>query len=533
MRDESVELPSSPRRDVIQGKQVIQLAWARQVMHVLIKDLHRLRWMIGAYIIALGANAITIVDDWTRLDRTINVWGFPLWLFGFAIVMVIIHDDSPVAPGAQWRALPLGRSAVVAAKLLAMIVVPLALPVLAEAAIFATYGLSAEESRRLLVAGARGTAAALCWVAVLAALFNRVHTFAAAMLFFSIGVGIASAAIPDRLRHPLEDLGETMPPSVGALLALISFGAIVIWFYHGRPGVAQKRIAIGALLAGSVIGNALAVTRTTPIPHFAAQDTDWRTVGIAGMVLGDSSNGVDSAGSRAVILMIDTTAPGVFGMGNLFGQLTFASGYKTGLSTGKAWWYRWTRLPLERSIILHRPMESTLGPRPSNVVLTRAQVEDVVSGRAGLTVETQVLRADVKRIDELSLADSAGMWGDRRVRILAPRIDQRVVEIALRWVSFEPTDVGPFAFVLVNENRGEAFELTEGGGYTSMSLMPTVQSGASINERTLKWFPSTAAKEPGPTMDAAWLRDARLRIIEWGPSRRYDITVPVTHSVRR
>jgi hypothetical protein len=123
------------------------------------------------------------------------------------------------------------------------------------------------------------------------------------------------------------------------------------------------------------------------------------------------------------------------------------------------------------------------------------------------------------------------------VRIASAAIDSGGPRIIVRWASFRtatkssapagpPLDVQRLAFVLINAGRGEALQLQRAGSGSGMVAMATFGSGASINEVELVW--SIDEEERGMAeVDDRWLRDARLRILEWGPAQRYRVTVPV------
>ncbi len=88
----------------------------QQVVHVLRKDLTRLRWFVATYVL-LCALAVARVAGWAEIFGST-----PMVLSWLAILVVVlaIQDDAPLHDNVAWRAQPFTPASMLAAKLLLM-----------------------------------------------------------------------------------------------------------------------------------------------------------------------------------------------------------------------------------------------------------------------------------------------------------------------------------------------------------------------------------------------------------------------------
>jgi hypothetical protein len=298
--------------------------WLSQVAHVVAKDVERLRWIALIYVAGVAVNAVFVVGVLGRLDRGISLGAVPLWVIAVAIVMIVIHEDSPSATGAQWRTLPLNRSAVVVAKLASIVIMPFALSLAGDLAVFVGRGSSPDEQRRFIASAALSTAYVLSGTVVLAGLVGNARQFIAALLLIPVGTSLGAAALSPFIRSVSAafDLG-----SLDFVLHLSPAIAVCVlaWLYRERRSLTGKGAAVVTLACTLSVASVLAAKPSTPASgRLPLAVVDGRTVGIEEMRLGSASDNVTGDGMIPIVLKVDTAAPGRFALHSLRGFLSRA-----------------------------------------------------------------------------------------------------------------------------------------------------------------------------------------------------------------
>jgi hypothetical protein len=224
-----------------------------QVLHVVRKDLRRLRWVLGAWCAFVAARlAAEILGPDAALEGlgpqlAVEQLTWMLWIVDMLLTVLvvsrIVHDEPLVGHDAFWITRPLSPRSLLAAKLVLLAAFLVVLPVAAEALIM-----------RAFHARLSGVAAAIpSLTRYVFALIGIVGAFAAASAF-SLAIAMFVAT---------DDTGESaarLPDPTGAVILMVTAAAgalaVVAYQYHRRR-VGRALIVAAVALAASVIVPAL------------------------------------------------------------------------------------------------------------------------------------------------------------------------------------------------------------------------------------------------------------------------------------
>src|SRR5438105_5296178 len=171
------------------------MTWLGQVRHIAWKDVRQSRWILGIYIVVvITATARSVAFPFAANGVATSVL-FLVVVIGIAAAATIVQSDSPVRSDALWASRPFYPSAMLSAKLLLVLIVILAVPLLGEIAALGTFDVSRADVAFFASQSAVVYALWLLPTVVVAALTRDFRSFVVTLLGIIAGllllVGIA------------------------------------------------------------------------------------------------------------------------------------------------------------------------------------------------------------------------------------------------------------------------------------------------------------------------------------------------------
>ena len=245
-----------------------------QMLHVFRKDGRRLRWAIVAWIAVVVAGLILktygaefsfgAVGLQIVVSNVSDLLLFIQILLLALIVSGLVHDDPLVGPDAFWLTRPIGRFALLSAKLLFAAVVLVLVPMIGES--IAVAAISGDLRLALLAAAAYGFSQTL-WVSLLLALAAVTPSLMRFLMTLvgsvaTVAVGLTLLVTVLLLTTSLDETGYTESVLVdgtsGVLVTLLmTCAALLAVGYQYRHRRAWRAVAIGVvgLIAAVVISD--------------------------------------------------------------------------------------------------------------------------------------------------------------------------------------------------------------------------------------------------------------------------------------
>lgn len=236
---------------------------ARQVVHVLRKDVVQLRWWLAAYVL-LATAATTLAAQPMSPGRSgwMEVLVPLLWLLGGIIAATGVQTDAPSRPEAFWASRPIGVGALLAAKL-AIASLLLVVPLLGELLLLWSIDVPTDRIITMATAGTLLYAAWLLICMVVAAstrqLVGFVGTMIAVPAMLAV-IAIATEGSPWELKTPA---GSGV---VLQAIATAAAAALLLFLYHRRQRGLPWQIASGAMLAVGILSVTAPVVRASLEP---------------------------------------------------------------------------------------------------------------------------------------------------------------------------------------------------------------------------------------------------------------------------
>ncbi len=219
---------------------------ARQIVHVLRKDVVQLRWWIAGYALLVCAAALftarPLIADRSMWMETL----VPLvWLLGGIIAATSVQTDSPSRPDAFWASRPIGVGALLAAKLVLTLSL-LGLPLLGESVVLASMQMP---TTRLVTMTAMGALLYMGWL-----LLCMLVAASTRQLVGFVGTMIAVPAMLAVIAVATDEV-ELPAGFGGALQAFATIGALalLVTLYQRRARSVMWQLASGSLLAVGIL----------------------------------------------------------------------------------------------------------------------------------------------------------------------------------------------------------------------------------------------------------------------------------------
>ena len=252
------------------------MSWARQVLHLLARDLRRARLAWGAYALTTVAGVAIATERVVAPSADTVPLVLVLLLVGSMVAMLAILADSAVRPDAFWATLPVRASAAAAAKLVQLALL-VALPLAAAALLLAGagHGTRAIATMLLVTGGALGA-----WYGAIAVVASASRD-AREAIAGSLGLVVALVALFltgfARSWEPASAWWSLPGVKWGAVVACV---LIVAWRYRRRgmglvprlaTGVAAVAIAWASVVPSTPRAEAQAATVVATMPSDRVQ----------------------------------------------------------------------------------------------------------------------------------------------------------------------------------------------------------------------------------------------------------------------
>jgi hypothetical protein len=230
------------------------MMWLAQVPHVMAKDLRQSRWML------LGYSAVVVLATLDALRQPVASSGprelsmFVVLVAGTLIAAAVVQADSPVRSDAFWAPRPLHPTAVLAAKMIGMLLLVVGIPLLAQIVVLAWNGLSAIEV--VTIAGRSAWIYAL-WLLVgtlVAAVTRDLRSFTTAMIVVLIGALMVASLVE---MNSVVRVARTAPVVASTLVAVVGgacASAALLALYRTRAMRHLTWAAMGAAVPCLLVG---------------------------------------------------------------------------------------------------------------------------------------------------------------------------------------------------------------------------------------------------------------------------------------
>jgi hypothetical protein len=248
-----------------------------QMLHIMRKDLRRLRWLLALWLALLVARTLLVVNGAVAADSSVatglllqQVWvtiaAFEL-LLAAAIVAQLVLDEPLVGFTPFWLTRPYDAGSLLREKLLAVAVVLIVLPAMADLSMLSVFHASAPA---LIRAGAESLLVYASWALLLmvfAVLAPSASAFAvialgaaaAVVLSLAIWLGFWEVRVTDVPGYTPPEPPDATPEVVMTVTYLSAALLVVIYQYRKR----RRQVAVGLAIVGLVA--AAVVPRIWPL----------------------------------------------------------------------------------------------------------------------------------------------------------------------------------------------------------------------------------------------------------------------------
>ncbi len=242
-----------------------------QILHIMRKDLRRLRWLVALWLAILAARTLLVVNGAAAADSSVatgllvqQMWDTMMWLqFVLAALIVarLVLEEPLVGLTPFWLTRPYDAGSLLREKLLVAGIVLVGLPVVAELIMLSLFDAGPQALGR---AGSTGVIAYTGWVLTLMALSTLVPSLSSFVMTV-IGIGAVAVLVPTTLfgfatiwMDEVPGYTPSGPPDatpaivmVGVYLAA-AVAVVTYQYLHRRRGVAAG-IAVAGLVAAVVL----------------------------------------------------------------------------------------------------------------------------------------------------------------------------------------------------------------------------------------------------------------------------------------
>jgi hypothetical protein len=538
----------------------------RQTLHIVRKDLRRLRWWLAAWIALLAARVLLAVIGWQAaadgglagqfvMEQVGGIVQLVTWLMLALLVARLVHEEPLAGLDWFWLTRPYDRWALMGAKLSTAALFFVVVPLIAEIIVMAAFEAGPADMFR---ASSVFLARDLRWtlgLMVFAVLTPSLVTFALGIAGTAATLTLLMLATLTFTMLTFE--GETAPaaaiggaaPAVVATAGFVTIAlAVIAYQYHRRRP--RRAVLLGLLGAAALVATLLLTPWPTggsdlALPAWAA-DPERVTVSVDRSVppeiYDEPSFGPRARGTRHVYAAVTVTGvPADFRAQSVFARsrLEFSDGHmlQSGQTGGGA------------ALVAHsaaggpaHPLRGALGDlqvfpvfdsdrRPMTAVLS-VSPEDLAryGPQPGRLTTTLIVPLQQSRaIAALPLTERIAVRSpDVRFELLRAQRRPDGCTLLLRHWRVSSLLAGhehrQYDYVLRNAARGEAVVGTVQHGFTAssslflltgMSLSATAAAGFSVQHLQVEFgrrWPG--GQEEQVKMDAAWLDRADLVIVE-------------------
>jgi hypothetical protein len=522
-----------------------------QTMHILRKDVRRLRWLLALWLVLLTVRVLLAVNGAAAADESVatglllqrlwdTLWAIELILAAL-IVTQVVHEEPLVGFTAFWLTRPYVRTVLLGEKLLFASVVLIALPLIADLLMLSLFNAG---PRALARAGATAVLGDALWMLSLMVLAVLTPSLAA---FVLTALGIVAAAwtlvaVAGFFSIWNEPAGYTPPAAPDATPVVVMIAmylcaafSVVVYQYHHR----RWRVAAGLAVAGLAASVATATFWPWPFARgeqvragtwassvAVAHDPSW------GTRVSDVVNVSRQMGERWRRVSARFTVSGLppqmaVQWTGIRSRLQFPDGsdLESAERGGSGWIF--SRAAAEaalgaRVLVTHdfdRPAEW------SPMITVRDRELLPYRGRAGrLDADIDIHLMQMREVATVPLMPGVSVdRGTSRLDVRAVQLGVDSLNVVIqRWHVQSPLSVDPYVqefFALRRRSTGEAlmggvdnsWQLGGGGG-----LMPLPVGGFSVGSLYLR-FPGPGYGIP-KDLDIASFDDAELVILEMAPA---------------
>jgi uncharacterized membrane protein YraQ (UPF0718 family) len=205
--------------------------WPSQVVHVMRKDIVRLRWYTLALALMLVALTVASVVWWRTLGWNPDYWAdIGPFLFILVLVAVVVQEDGPSKTASLSAALPLSPSAVLVAKVGTVVLVPLGLCVTATAVAMSAVHTPSATVQTTLATLLTGSFRSIAATALIAANTRTPRVFAIAFIGFLVAPSAVLRWVEQRIVIPIPPAEFTQGWAITAAL----LWCVAMWLSYAR-----------------------------------------------------------------------------------------------------------------------------------------------------------------------------------------------------------------------------------------------------------------------------------------------------------
>jgi len=509
------------------------MTWFGELRHLLGKDLTEHRWTVALYLLAVLVAAGHMVGWYPFTAPVLGSTMVFVGLIGAVLAASIVQGDSPTRSDAFWASHPIDASAMLATKLLLGLAV-LALPIAAQVIALQDYDVSWSEAFTRSMHDARLYALIVLGALVIAALTRDLKSFVLTVVAIPIGLLMCIAILSIRK----SSWGMSFGAADAAVATLVAAGVelvLLVWLYHTRDSRWATRLAGFAVVGLSFVWLGMASVPREPASLRPATGViqvplhlDWaprRQSTTMSPLAMDLTFGTPREGMRYEIHGTKVTARARDGTSEDLWVSSSEMGFSpNGAATPPAIpGVRWLNLTAEdsgsgRHVIRLEPM-----PSDDQREKLRAGIESVVL--TGTMDATRLVATD-------TLAPAQGatdVRNGRRIVIDSLRSGANGFSALIRTrrasgPSLFSPDFDPIVdFVLVNRARGEGVVLLRQVNDYSGDGM--IIPGSTITSQRFR-YSIRHLPDGRPAIDDAWLRGAKLQVIDAVPLGSYQVKLP-------
>jgi hypothetical protein len=550
------------------------------VRHILAKDLRRLRWLLLAWLVVVfsrvavtAARSDLAFDDFSRQLALDNVSGLLLFIDVPLLVLLVsalVHDEPLVGADAFWLTRPIPPRMLMTSKLafaaLFLVGAPAVVQAMAVASVTRLHGHSIRLMPGLLFSQSLWVAAFVA----LASLTGSLTRFLLAMVGAGAAVALASAAFTtlifmtaEETSYPSPGIADLTTIIVGSWLCLAVAVAVVAMQYCFR----RQRLAFSVGIAGLIASASLAevwpwrfARASEPDPGAWSRDP----ARVAAVLTAGEPHVSDELGIRrrsmpgkqiAAPIRLAGVPPRYVSSLGVRSRLEFPDGSAVqsaqGISVpvrrdgGDPWLFDSTA-PVRAALPQIRLLQPSDEPRftqwPVVVTVTADEYQRFGATPGRLTATIEAFLQESRLVGSIPLVEGARL-GAESLQFELRRVLRRPdgCSVLLREIAEAAGRPGiprSFRYLLRNTRRGEAVlgdneQITNG----SLSFFNAVLFGGwSVEGRSASGFgffdrveryPARSTFSTGAGIDAAWLADADLAVIETAYAGRVSRSIVV------
>ena len=504
------------------------MTWIGEVAHVAWKDVRQQRWLLVAYIalVALATIRAALYATIGDTSSPFNAAMLLVVLVGCIVGAVVVQGDSPTRADAFWRSRPFRSSAMLAAKLLLVMGIVLAPPLLGEAIGLAAFDVPRRDVPLLLLACLTSFGMWLMMSVLLGSLTSDLRSFVVAFVVLLIAIGMLTGYLSSMSSITLGSTRRTLM-AVGSAAAVLGVLTLVL-LYQQRSWRWLAWITTGLTSAGAL----LTIFAT---PFATPGDGTPISVGPLEASVADPRSLVGDR-ERLAFTVTAPQAPDSLTSSFLVERVTaqLADGstlnlrevqsfpvrlHTADIPVGSVSWLRHNfGAPIKAMVILTREEQQALAQGVRDYILTgrvvtlRPQVLGAMPLRLGSQLNRNGSQTRIARLDR--------MPRDVKLEVKSLGIDAPEYRS-----SFFLMNNDRFTFALINARAGQGLVLVQNG--SGMGSDWLVLPGTAVSQSSFELH-SGMRSVPGEAVvipSDEWYRDASLVVARWETVGSYTTTI--------